>query len=113
MGKYEVGHQDKDCTCSPISINQEDLEKILAQGDQFPLLRLTGDTNELRVEIVDSSTNLPATYVAISHVWADGLGNPRANSLHPCEFPSLFRKVLSIRAFYILSKEQYIDTCEK
>jgi len=102
MGKYKVGHQDEDCTCSPIAGDQEDLEKILGEGDRFPLLRLTGDIHDFGVELVDCETDSPSTYIAISHVWADGLGNPRANSLHPCKFEVLERviyleKVLSVR----------------
>ena len=84
--KYVVGHQDEDCACSPITIDQGDLEKILANEDRFPLLRLTGDINDFSVTLVDSEDDALSTYVAISHVWADGLGNPRTNTLHPCKW---------------------------
>ena len=96
MGNYKVGHEDKDCTCSPVVVDQEELEKVLANGDRFPLLRFTGGLDDFGVELVDSNTNSPSTYTAISHVWADGLGNPRANALHPCKLLKLRDYVMSL-----------------
>ena len=43
----------------------------------------------LKVGIVPFESGRP--YVAISHVWSDGLGNPDANSLPQCQFEALTR----------------------
>jgi len=67
---------------------------MLNNGDRFPLLRLKGDINYLTVELVESSPNTP--YVSISHVWADGLGNPSANSLHFCRLIALRDRVSAL-----------------
>lgn len=36
-------------------------------------------------------------YIAISHVWADGLGNPNANALRMCAINAIIPKLLAIR----------------
>jgi hypothetical protein len=64
-----------------------DLEEILCKKDRFPLLRLTGDLHNLNAELVEGNDDAP--YIAISHVWADGLGNPLANSLQRCKLHRL------------------------
>ncbi|EXJ70999.1 uncharacterized protein A1O5_05992 [Cladophialophora psammophila CBS 110553] len=44
---------------------------------------------KLKVGIVPVESGRP--YVAISHVWSDGLGNPDGNSLPQCQFEALTR----------------------
>lgn len=82
-GKYEVGHQLEGCSCDLLEVSSEELTKILKKGDRYPLLRLKGNLDNLTAELVECTEDTP--YVAISHVWADGLGNPHANSLHRCK----------------------------
>lgn len=91
-GTYQVGHEEPDCLCEELVVNAHELEEILHKGDCVPLLRLTGDLQQLEVELVTSDVH--STYTAISHVWADGLGNPHANSLHRCKLYKL-RKLVS------------------
>lgn len=43
--------------------------------------------NDLAARIVKSTPEIP--YIAISHVWIDGLGNPNANSLPVCQLARL------------------------
>ncbi|TVY64226.1 hypothetical protein LSUE1_G007607, partial [Lachnellula suecica] len=83
MGDYQRKHQHGDCTCEELVVNDGDLTGILLKDGKYPMLRFKGDMRNLDYEIVESSPNTP--YVAISHVWADGLGNPIANSLHRCK----------------------------
>jgi hypothetical protein len=91
---YKVGHQQSDCSCEELVVNPQDLEEILHKEERIPLLRLTGDLHNLKADLVESDINTP--YIAISHVWADGLGNPRANSLHRCKLIRLRELVSTV-----------------
>ena len=53
---------------------------------------MTGTGNDPQVEVaVDDS----GPYVAISHVWSDGLGNAKANSLPACQLLRIRKLVLA------------------
>lgn len=75
--EYKTKHVSEFCACEYRKVCVLDLVKILDKG-QIPVIRLQ-----------DGIQILPATpggrYVAISHVWSDGLGNPDANALPHCQ----------------------------
>jgi hypothetical protein len=87
MSNHKVGHENPDCSCEELFVQPHDLEDILLKEDRVPLLRLKGDLHGLEAQLVESDDNTP--YIAISHVWADGLGNPHSNSLHRCKLARL------------------------
>ncbi len=79
-------------TCADISVDHRPVVDILRSG-ALPLLRITSQENEpnrVTLELCSSGTD-SAHYVAISHVWADGLGNSEANSLPHCQLACLGR----------------------
>ena len=84
------------CNCEQLSIDTKRLCEILEDG-YLPLLRIQqGHTlNELSVELVSSQAT--SRYIALSHVWADGLGNPHENALPRCQLDFLRR---TIKEFY-------------
>ena len=94
MDSYSVGHEQPGCSCKELMVRPQDLEEILHKEDRVPLLRLTGDLHGLQVQLVESDINTP--YIAISHVWADGLGNPHDNSLHRCKLARLCNLVSAV-----------------
>ena len=53
------------------------------QKEQIPLLRINDYSEEIPVTVVASTDE--TSYVALSHVWADGLGNPNATALPRCQ----------------------------
>ncbi|KAI6874735.1 hypothetical protein KC323_g601 [Hortaea werneckii] len=62
----------------------------------------TTDANELRIKVFpyhsshdDTETDTP--YVALSHVWAEGLGNPLANALPVCQLNYVYECVENLR----------------
>jgi hypothetical protein len=75
MSSYQQVHAVKGCECSEIEVRSEAITKILEVPYSVPLLKIVPGQNleELQIELVQSSSDTP--YVAISHVWADGLGN--------------------------------------
>ncbi|CZR51503.1 uncharacterized protein PAC_01380 [Phialocephala subalpina] len=93
MGHYVSEHQHLLCSCETLVVEEEALLPALLDGDHYPLLRFEGGVGDLTCEIVKSGTK---PYIAISHVWADGLGNPFANSLYRCKLHHLQKLVDAI-----------------
>jgi hypothetical protein len=83
---YKPQHQTEGCKCTQLVVQEENLTAPLFKEGRFPLILLKGNTENLTYEIVESGR---APYIAISHVWADGLGNPLANSLQKCKLQHL------------------------
>jgi hypothetical protein len=94
MGAFQLQHQGDGCLCEALQVDNDELTRMLRKDDTFPLLRLTGDLYHLKAELIESKSDV--AYVAISHVWADGLGNPNSNSLHRCKLHYLREVVASI-----------------
>lgn len=92
---YSTKHADHGCSCSHIPAPLKDVKGILQRGG-IPILRIP---ENLELEVEDSQglqeqlSPRGKPYVAISHVWADGLGNPSANSLPACQMTRLRRLV--------------------
>ncbi|KAI9641931.1 hypothetical protein NHQ30_009800 [Ciborinia camelliae] len=95
MAKYQLQHQIEGCGCGEALVDSNELTEILEKEDKFVLLRFVGDDDNLRVELVESEPD--SSYVAISHVWADGLGNPFENSLYRCKLHHLRSLVSAIK----------------
>ncbi|PWW74991.1 hypothetical protein C7212DRAFT_297691 [Tuber magnatum] len=78
---YKTRHATETCTCEHIVVEEEGnrpVTEVLHRGD-IPVISYDGEK-----VLVRSSDSTP--YVAMSHVWSDGLGNPRSNSLPKCQF---------------------------
>ena len=88
LGEYVGKHRYDDCQCTNFSIDVDEVIRILSRGS-LPILRIVPGSNldELHVSVEEATDNL--NYVALSHVWADGLGNPYANSLPRCQLQLL------------------------
>ena len=87
-GEYVAKHRRDDCQCGNFSVDVDEVIRILSRGS-LPILRIVPGSNldELYVKIEEATDGLK--YVALSHVWADGLGNPYANSLPRCQLQLL------------------------
>ena len=89
---YNAVHTEKHCVCLELSVRPERIEQILRQ-DQLPLIEISPHqeppSTNVTVRIDDRNTG----FVAISHVWADGLGNETSNSLPACSLQEISRLV--------------------
>ncbi|GFF32135.1 hypothetical protein IFM46972_03445 [Aspergillus udagawae] len=91
---YETRHVTADCNCAFISFAElADVFTWIEQGGTALVKRKVKDTGEGIQKIwrlvpshVDGTV---ARYVCISHVWGDGMGNPRQNSLPECQLEKL------------------------
>lgn len=92
LGKYKTQHVSKECDCAELSIDPEALHNIL-RTKALPLIRVKSSQTlgELSVDIVASRPT--SRYVALSHVWADGVGNPYANALPRCQLSDIGKLV--------------------
>ena len=89
---YETKHIDgcpRDLSCSTISIDQGTLSRILFSGG-IPILHISPspETAFPKVQVIDRTAQ-NIDYIAISHVWAHGLGNPDENALPSCQLHRL------------------------
>ncbi|KAL9576633.1 MAG: hypothetical protein Q9212_006939 [Teloschistes hypoglaucus] len=86
--QYDTKHVDDICRCSSYSVEVSEIVDILSNGS-LPLLKITQATplSDIKLEVIEATPN--SDYVAYSHVWSDGLGNPYANSLPKCQLKRL------------------------
>ncbi|KAH7345822.1 hypothetical protein BKA66DRAFT_554927 [Pyrenochaeta sp. MPI-SDFR-AT-0127] len=91
MDNYETRHQslcDRD-SCENVAVPYDSLVKIIRDGF-VPLVTLhRSRLNVSHISIKVSKRHKNSDYTAISHVWADGLGNPKSNSLPSCQLKCL------------------------
>lgn len=85
---YETKHVDscpKDSSCSTTTIDQGQLSRILFSGG-IPILYMSfsSEATTPRLHVLDYNSH-PRDFIAISHVWAHGLGNPTENALPSCQ----------------------------
>ncbi|RPB01932.1 hypothetical protein L873DRAFT_1834398 [Choiromyces venosus 120613-1] len=92
---YQTQHIEQCRGCEHISIDVEKVAEVIAQG-KTPIVYINyPDTDsgysDIQLEVVTSTP-----YIAISHVWAQGLGNAHANSLPSCQLAKIKRMVSGI-----------------
>ncbi|CZR57822.1 uncharacterized protein PAC_07711 [Phialocephala subalpina] len=82
---YRTSHAPTDCHCEEKFGDVEAVNSVL-QGDEIPLIeRATDAPNSSKsspFRILEGSSE--SEFVAISHVWAEGLGNYYSNTLPSC-----------------------------
>jgi hypothetical protein len=87
---YKTTHLFDGCRCGKIVADPQELSDILEAGT-YPLISVSAssilslnvlDNEEAVIKLVKADAN--TSYVAISHVWSDGFGNPRENALPLC-----------------------------
>ena len=100
---YPFRHDcDQAHTCTFVQAPRNKLKEILQSGE-IPVLSISRKDG-LDLQVIKWSPWL--AYTAISHVWSDGLGNPRANALPECQLLRL-RKLIS--ESYLLESSPLYD----
>ena len=86
--RHDTRHVNASCGCEFLCVDEDQLANCLKEGC-LPLLRIREETDldKLSIEVVASTDS--TSYVALSHVWADGLGNPTATALPRCQLSRL------------------------
>jgi hypothetical protein len=105
---YVTKHRRPCEDCPFLFIGEDSLRCVLEKGS-IPLVTLEtdgGDAPNLRV--IEWTAGM--SYVAISHVWSDGLGNVHANELPFCQLIYLRGVVNEVIRGKTLSTPFWIDT---
>jgi hypothetical protein len=88
---YQTNHFGSECQsrpCVSICASNEHLRTILSGvSDKIPLIKVSGNANDLKLQVFPNEPS--SKYIAISHVWSDGLGNPSDNSLPACDLQAV------------------------
>lgn len=79
---YQTQHHVQGCTCSFIQPNVEDVIQNLESGTNPVICLPDSRTNPSRLDVKRASEQ---SYIAISHVWADGLGSNTETGLPKCQ----------------------------
>lgn len=88
--EYVRMHVMEGCACGDFSIDMGKVVTILEDG-KFPVISLLDRSGLLEVDVVEYRE--PMRYVAISHVWSDGFGNPHHNRLTECQITMLSSRI--------------------
>ena len=105
---YEQSHVTKDCLCSALKPDAQQVIQIL-KDHNIPIIVLLESHEEIKLSIVSSTTVESTGYLAISHVWADGLGGSTETGLLQCQARRLL-KLLSPFKSRSVSSHFWLDT---
>ena len=100
--EYVTKHTHDACTCEFVFASQKQVAQVLLQDTlSVPLIGASepvrGEDGQLYVEILASNlSSEPVRYVAISHIWSDGLGNNSSNAVPLCQFHRIAAMVEAI-----------------
>ncbi|KAJ3496823.1 hypothetical protein NLG97_g2375 [Lecanicillium saksenae] len=97
MAKYKPRHTSPSCQCEDLCVDETELTRMLRTSGSYPVLRInTGGDNTTPVQITMETYEEGVNYVALSHVWADGLGNPHSNALPSCQVIKIAQSVAQL-----------------
>ncbi|RAK96211.1 uncharacterized protein BO80DRAFT_438823 [Aspergillus ibericus CBS 121593] len=102
---YQTRHVDGCLGCEDIVA---DPTTILRRGT-FPLIvAIDTDSNDTEAKFVAAEQNMP--YIAISHVWSDGLGNLLRNALPRCQLLRLSDMIRNLPGRVVRTALFWFDT---
>lgn len=84
---YKTKHVSEDCKCEFQNPNLEVIEFALSRG-KIPAITVIDDS-ELRLDVTTFDSAKRGSYLAFSHVWADGLGSVSEKGLPSCQIRRL------------------------
>ncbi|KAK3167402.1 hypothetical protein OEA41_010529, partial [Lepraria neglecta] len=113
QGTGESRHRRPSCECDEIAMEKKEWGKLLQilGSKGIPLLRLSQSDGTVKMAVV--ARDPKTKYIALSHVWADGLGNARRNALRHCQISYLYDRLRSFHSSVQSSDEDlfiWIDT---
>jgi hypothetical protein len=81
---YRVRHTNPGCDCNILGVPEAEIAAIISRG-QIPILRVTQHRDSSPFSFEIKGYDRGDKYIAVSHVWADGLGNPSGNTVPYCQ----------------------------
>lgn len=93
---YTTQHAEGCQGCDDAVADEIELARIL-ENNKLPLIMsIDKDDNTGEISFIESTFDQPLKYIAISHVWSDGLGNVQRNSIPLCQLKKLSKLVQSL-----------------
>ena len=109
VGAFKPQHAMLNCQCQLMPSVQDQVTSIVEKRC-IPLLSFSEDTG-ISIKSLDlTSPGGGEEYVAISHVWADGLGNPSDNTMYECQLRLLQDRVTRVWKLHHQTKEDIKDS---
>ncbi|KAI9777330.1 MAG: hypothetical protein M1839_008938 [Geoglossum umbratile] len=87
---YQTAHAQQGCQCQFLTVDVDAIKRILEKDvPGIPLLEIRRKPNSaLELTVVEYHPN--KRYVAVSHVWSDGMGNCDQNALPQCQLTKIW-----------------------
>ena len=109
----ESQHRYPQCGCNEVDIEDNEWEKLLQilDSNKIPVLCLSRSADEVNVTVAAADQDVK--YTAISHVWADGLGNKRANALRQCQINHIYDRLNNFQTPFTSDRQEvfvWVDT---
>lgn len=82
--KYKLQHYRDDCQCSIIKPDFDDVTDAIVR-DQIPVFEVKAGPDSVNLTVSSRSPALSGDYIAISHVWVDGLGSTTEAGIFTCQ----------------------------
>jgi Heterokaryon incompatibility protein (HET) len=93
---YRTRHIRDDCNCEMVLMPYDQLVDIIRKGS-VPLVSIEEDDDSIGTpKLVLHERGMFSEYTAVSHVWADGLGNFGQNALPACQIRQLKSRIDSL-----------------
>ena len=94
--EYVTEHAEYDCNCNDVAVDNE-LVYAALQKNKIPVIAVDfREANNLELSVLEADSN--TQYIAFSHVWSDGLGNPHRNALPRCQIVRLYKYCCQTRS---------------
>lgn len=88
IGEYKYEHSFEDCKCEVVEMSKS---RTLAGWlfGKIPLVMADFDLEspkiKMKINVVERDLASKGSFVAISHAWEHGLGDPNNNAIHLCQ----------------------------
>ncbi|KAF7507364.1 hypothetical protein GJ744_010681 [Endocarpon pusillum] len=102
---YEPKHTDERCGCALIGSLSTELTLIIEAGGVPLASCFYSSSGQPQLEIVPAKAD--SRYIAISHVWSGGLGNPHENAIAECQLGRLMHVINDLHAAGSLSSRTW------
>jgi len=109
----EPGHVIDGCDCAWFELDVGKAHDILL-GGSLPVILVANDgerwkprvehSDPVHLNVTIKASDMVSNYVAFSHVWSDGLGNPHSNRLRVCQLAQLQKLASGIEHQKIFSE---------
>lgn len=90
---YTTQHVEGCPGCSDAVADQNELARILEDRKLPLIMSIDEDEETSDITLVESEVDEPLAYIALSHVWSDGLGNVQRNAIPLCQLRRLSKMV--------------------